>query len=499
MGMSPGEPVTPMPAEKFPAASEPIVGGRRILWPSAAIAGGVLALWGIFSLMPFSDSTRTAEDITWLVAASLSAIGVLLFALYSYRKTLIRLRRGICTAQDGALEPITDIHPRSPFLARLLNDYNRMISTLRSMFFEVEECQNRVLAERNRMNAIIQSLPGALLGIDDELCVNAINKLTEEYFGLPQEELCGRNLFDLLSVGEADREILRDAFLSKQRISNQEIDLSIGGVTRCFSLNLVFLSEQDADLDAVATLQDINDYKQLQESVNSREKLVALGQLAGGVAHELNTPLGNILGYAQLLRDGVHDPDKAERFVRVICEETRRCSRIIDELLSYARKDKCDEESCDLNALAREAVDTFLNCRVKRHNIRLLLEFDPRAPVAAIGSGHIDIVLVNLLLNALHALKGVPDPQIIVKTQLEPKTGTAVLIVADNGPGVPERIRGRIFDPFFTTKEVGEGSGLGLAIGQAILSKRGARIRYDETYADGARFIVRLPAIIASP
>lgn len=498
MGMNPGEPVTPMPAEKFPPASGPIASRRRALWLSAAIVAGVPALWGIFFLMPFSDSTRTAAGIAWLAAVSLSAAGVLLFVLYSYRKTLVRLRRGIRTAQDGALEPITDFHPGSPFLDRLLNDYNRMISTLGSMFSEVEECQNRVLAERNRMNAIIQSLPGALLGIDDELCVNAINKLTEEYFGLSQEELRGRNLFDLLSVGEVDREILRDAFLCKRRISNQEIDLSIGGVTRCFSLNLVFLSEQDADLDAVATLQDISDYKRLQESVNSREKLVALGQLAGGVAHELNTPLGNILGYAQLLRDGVHDPGKAERFVSVICDETKHCSRIIDELLSYARKDKCDEESCDLNTLAREAVDTFLNCRMKRRNIRLLLELDPRAPVAAIGSGHIDIVLVNLLLNALHALKEVPDPQIVVQTRLEPKTGTAVLVVADNGPGVPERIRGRIFDPFFTTKEVGEGSGLGLSIGQAILSKRGARIRYDETYTDGARFTVRLPTIIAA-
>ncbi|HDJ86251.1 MAG TPA: PAS domain-containing sensor histidine kinase, partial [Chromatiales bacterium] len=221
MGMNPGEPVTPMPAEKFPAAS-----GRRALWLSAAIVAGVPALWGIFFLMPFSDSTRTVAGIAWLAAASLSAAGVLLFVLYSYRKTLVRLRRGIRTAQDGALEPIADIHPGSPFLDRLLNDYNRMISTLGSMFSEVEECQNRVLAERNRMNAIIQSLPGALLGIDDELCVNAINKLTEEYFGLSQEELRGRNLFDLLSVGEVDREILRDAFLCKRRISNREIDLS---------------------------------------------------------------------------------------------------------------------------------------------------------------------------------------------------------------------------------------------------------------------------------
>lgn len=496
--MNAGERVPTATAEDLPAVPEARFSRRRVLlWVIFLLASAGL-LWGLDYFVPDIRSIRTLPIADWIAAASLSAAAIFAFALYSYRRALTRLREGIQVAAEGMLKPVTDIRPRGPFLIRFLNDYNKMISTLGGMFAEVEECQNRALGERNRMNAIIQSLPGALLGVDDELCINAINKLTEAIFKLPKAELIGKNFFDLLALNETDREILRDAFLCKRPVVNQEMDLVIGGATRCCSLNLAFLSEEDPDLDAVVTLQDVTDYKRLQESVYSREKLVAMGQLAGGVAHELNTPLGNILGYAQLLRDGVHERQKSEHFIGVICNEAKRCSRIIDELLSYARKDKCDDESCDLNALAQDAVDTFLHCSMKRYEIPVSLDLDPRTPVAAIGSGHVDIVLVNLLSNAVRALKGVPNPRIVVRTEMDPSTGTALVSVTDNGFGVPERIRGRIFDPFFTTKEVGEGSGLGLAISQAILAKRGARIRYDETYRDGARFLVRVPAVIGS-
>lgn len=464
--------------------------GDVMVWAASGLAVLILAFLVLSLLLP--DSLAAGGRL--LLAASLAAVAVLAYVLRSYRRTLTRLQQGIRAAEDGVLKPVAGAMPRDGFLRQLMGDYNRTITTLGAMFAEVEECQNRVLGERNRMNVIIQSLPGALLGVNDELQVNAVNKLTEEFFGLSDDNLLGRNLFDLIAVNETDREILRDAFLYKREVSNQELDLTARGRMRTFSLNLSFLSEEDFDLGAVLTLQDITDYKRLQESVNSREKLVAMGQLAGGVAHELNTPLGNILGHAQMLRSGTADPQKAERYLQVICDETRRCSRIIDELLSYARQDKCDDEYCDLNNLAHEVVDSLLTCSMKRYKIQVSMELDPRSPTIAVGSGHVDIVLVNLLLNSMQALRDVPEPRIVIRTRLDPGADAAIVSVEDNGPGVPEPIRSRIFDPFFTTKDVGEGTGLGLSITQAILSKHGGNVKYDDSYTQGARFIVKLPA-----
>jgi len=267
----------------------------------------------------------------------------------------------------------------------------------------------------------------------------------------------------------------------------------MGDGKRYFSLNLSFYSDEENDLGGVLILQDITDYRQLMESVATREKLVAMGQLAAGVAHELNTPLGNILGYAQLLDRGAAEHPKLAGYARIIADETQRCSRVVQELLDYARKDKCCGETCDLNQLAQELIETFINCRLKRYRIEIVMDLSVEPLIAEGGCGQFDIVLSNLLANAIDALDKTESPRIVIKSWAE--DSYACIGIADNGPGVPPAIRNRLFDPFFSTKDVGQGSGLGLSISQAIVAKRGGFIAYDADYRDGGRFVIKLPAV----
>jgi signal transduction histidine kinase len=328
--------------------------------------------------------------------------------------------------------------------------------------------------------------------VADDLRVAIANRQADAFFGVDSGALIGVNLFDLLNLNERDRELLRDAFLYKRAIRNREIALQLGDAKRYVSLNLSFYSAEEDDMGGVLILQDITDYRQLMESVATREKLVAMGQLAAGVAHELNTPLGSILGYAQLLdRAAANDPRLAG-YARIIADETQRCSRVVQELLNYARKDQCSGETCDLNQLARELIETFINCRLKRYRIEVVMELSEAALVAEGSCGQFDIVLSNLLANAIDTLDGIASPRIVVRTWAE--DSYACISVADNGPGVPPDIRNRLFDPFFSTKDVGQGSGLGLSISQAIVAKRGGFIAYDASYRDGACFVIKLPA-----
>ncbi len=431
-----------------------------------------------------------------VVAVILLLVGIawLLHRMLRYRCVLQTLHAGILRAQEGTLEPLEAAPLPDAHMRRLVGDYNLMMAYLRRIFATVEECQNRVLAERNKINVMLQSLPCALLSVDNDLQVSAVNALAESMFRMSEKTLIGRSLFDLLELSELDRALLRDAFLYKHRICNQEIETRLDNRLVHISLNLAFIIENDENMDAVITLQDISDYKRLRENVYSQEKLVAMGELAAGVAHELNTPLGNILGYAQLVRDAMSEDQKLQQWVRTICDEARRCSRIVDDLLHYARRDECTEETCDINNVVTEVTETYVNCRIKRYNISVELDL-VSLPLPVEGScGQLDIVLVNLLSNSIQALAGRSEPRIKLCTRLV-KRDVVTLIVEDNGAGVPREVRGRIFEPFFTTKDVGSGTGLGLAICHAVLKRRGASIRYDDNYSGGARFIIELPYV----
>lgn len=449
-----------------------------------------LALACMYALA--SGRAPLGVDSAWLWLGAAGSVLVMAFRQVIESIVLRRLEKGILKAREGLLDPVSAGH-LSWLAGRITSEYNTTISVLQSMFRTVDECQGRFLNQRNKMSTILQSLPGALLSLSDDLQIIMVNKQAEELFSGHSAPLIGANLFDFLHLGERDRELLRDAFLDKLPINSQEISLVTDAGPRYYSLNLGFYNDEDNDMGGVLILQDISNYRRLQDSIAMREKLVAMGQLAAGVAHELNTPLGNILGYVQLLGRATENPEKLTEYAEIIIDETKRCSRIIQDLLNYAREDRCSGETCEVNQLIGELIETFLNCRLKRYNIEVRLDLADAPLVAEGGCGQIDIVLTNLIINAIHALEGVKNPAIVISTRVEEHY--VVIRVADNGPGVPKSIRNRIFDPFFTTKDVGQGSGLGLPTSQAILAKRGGFIVYDNEYTDGACFLIKVPVV----
>ena len=418
--------------------------------------------------------------------------------VYMHRKTMSRLHEAVLHAHEGALSDLVEINYGGSLAKQLVVDYNVMMKNLRAMFSMVEECQNRVVNERNKMDVLLDSMPGALLAVDDDLKVVNTNPQAVELFRRTSDELLGKMLFDLFDLEPQGRDTLRDAFLYKRQVNNYVIHTEIADAERYISINIAFYFKDEAEVDAVITLQDITEYQQLLDSVYNREKLVAMGQLAAGIAHELNTPLGNILGYSQLCIDDGLDGDTKSRYLHFIVDEARRCSRIINDLLSYARRDSCSDENCDVNAQIKDLVDTFLSCMLKRQSTKIDLQLADDLPAVEIPCGELDIALSNLLLNAAQALEDMHgDGEVRVITRAVGARGVE-LLVEDNGPGVPAEYRRRIFDPFYSTKETGEGSGLGLSISQAMLSRRGASLELDSGYKEGARFIVKMRGAKAS-
>ncbi len=457
---------------------------------------GIFALvLGLIFPLHFEQKYPLESFILPLVLAGVLVIGLINYLL-TFPHGIAIIHRGIRSATEGTLKPIKMPRRTRFIFGPIIEDYNILIRNMGSLFREMEQSQLSIIGDRNRNDAILRSLPGALLIVDSDFLVTLSNKQAEQLFDLCTDDLLGKNLFELLPLNDEGRELLREAFLYEQQVNNKEIVLINGNTSRHYTLNITFFrqSQDDVEYCAAVVLQDVTDFKRLQELIYHSEKFLAIGKLAGGIAHELNTPLGTIVGYAQLLNEGVSNEDKRLQYGQVIYREAKRCSTIIENLRTFAQRDVCQPECCEISTVIREVVETIHNCPSKKHNVRIETHLATKARVLGAG-GQLDIVLVNLIMNAVQATKEVAsDPLVTVVSSVQ---GDSVMIsIADNGPGIPLAQRNQVFDPFFSTKPDGSGLGLGLAISQSIVTRIGGTLSCDPDYAAGARFLLSLPLAI---
>ena len=218
--------------------------------------------------------------------------------------------------------------------------------------------------------------------------------------------------------------------------------------------------------------------------------MAAIGTLAGGIAHEINNPLGVILGFAQGLERRVRDGDPLRMPVTSIVRESLRCKALVQELLTFSRTSKVTDELIDVADVVRSTV-VLLAARAKIQGVQLTTLVEPLVPFVKGSRTQLQQVLVNLGTNALDAMKEGGTLTVRVGT----KDGEVVLEVVDTGHGIPEGIRGRVFEPFFTTKGVGEGTGLGLSLVYQIVEHHHGHVDVASSGPNGTVMRVRLPAL----
>jgi PAS domain S-box-containing protein len=243
--------------------------------------------------------------------------------------------------------------------------------------------------------------------------------------------------------------------------------------------------------DLLVALYDRTEELRAQRELIAREKLATVGEIASGVAHEVNNPLAAIRMEAELLGRATTDAD-ASTAAATIVREVDRAARIVRSLLRLARRADITPVRIQVNELIRDVAE--IRQRVLRtENIEVRTRMDQGAE-AVLGLGQeLQQVVINLVTNAEHAVRG--RREAIIELASEAREGWVRLTVEDSGPGVPADVRSRIFDPFFTTKSPDEGSGLGLSICQRIVAEVGGKIWLeDSTTLGGAKFIVELPA-----
>lgn len=258
----------------------------------------------------------------------------------------------------------------------------------------------------------------------------------------------------------------------------------------------VFLQEERKLIEAVArevalfiARREAEQEKlQLHEQLTHADRLATIGQLAAGVAHELNEPLGNILGFAQLARKCPGLPGPAERDIEKIVTASLYAREVIKKLMVFARQMPARKTQTNLNHLVEDGL-YFLEARFAKSDIQVVRELAPDIPDIVADPSQLMQILVNLVVNAAQAMPN--GGTLTVTTQAR---GSAVLLsVKDTGSGIGEEIVDKIFLPFFTTKDVNEGTGLGLAVVHGIVESHGGSIELETRLGDGTRFDVLLP------
>jgi signal transduction histidine kinase len=260
---------------------------------------------------------------------------------------------------------------------------------------------------------------------------------------------------------------------------------------------LIFVRSHLAEADRAHLLlrseQALQNLKRLQEQLVQTEKLVSLGQLAAGAAHEINNPLAAILGFSDLLADDETLPPKARATASKIREQARRTKTLVGNLLSFARQVPAERTLLDINTVVSNAVQ-LRELDLRSPTTRIELQLESLLPGVRGDGNQLMQVFFNLIDNAIDAMEGHKGGVLTIKTLRD--RGNVVILFSDSGPGIKEPHR--VFDPFYTTKPVGKGTGLGLSICFGIVQEHNGKIICYNRQEGGAVFRVEFPALLAA-
>lgn len=256
-----------------------------------------------------------------------------------------------------------------------------------------------------------------------------------------------------------------------------------------------FLKEEKDLLDQIGielnTIIEIQEKREKQKWIDSKirqtDRLNLLGEMTAGIAHELNTPLGNILGFAELLLKSENEPNKKNDLKKII-KSSIHARTIVKKLMFFSCEMPTQFQKIDINQLIRENLE-LLSLQVRENNIAVELNLDEKLEAIRIDSIQISQLMFNLVLNAINAMKNTENGKIEINSSQN--ENYVFLSIKDNGHGIDQKHHTKVFEPFFTTKAAGEGTGLGLAVVFGIVQSHGGKIEVISQKNEGAEFKIQ--------
>ena len=353
---------------------------------------------------------------------------------------------------------------------------------LRALFEVVEK-------GKSTWEATFDAIRDPVLIINKDYQIERANLASSERAGVGVREMIGRHCYEIFAGRQA---ICPKCPLERTLQSKRPHSVEIEKLRReaDFQVNSYPLLIEADRLEVVHHYRDVTEEKLLQKKLMQSEKMVAIGMLAGGVAHEINNPLGGILAFTQLLQSEFSDDHPAQKDLQEIRDAAQRCKKIVEDLLSFSRPPSGNEMTPqDVKSLL-EKILPLLRLNLRAASVEIRTEYEEHLPPVLGEANRLQQVFMNLIQNAAEAMK--KGGTVTIRTSTDRDRTECHVEIQDSGPGIKKEILARIFDPFFTTKGL-KGTGLGLSICDSIVHDHRGRIEVDSEFGRGALFRVVLP------
>ena len=366
----------------------------------------------------------------------------------------------------------------------------------------VEQRTREVFEVKRYLENLVETAGDAVVTTDLDGTITSWNKSAEEILGYAKTESRGRDILTLAS-GEGAKDqlatILANARAGRTTANAETAWLRKDRKEATVSLTVSPITDSAQLISGVLTIaRDITDRKKLQEELFHSEKLTSIGQLAAGVAHQINSPLGAISGRTQMLlrlTGALEEEFLCEQLAKIQAD----CARITDtinDLLGFARKTETTKQYNDVGTIIDETLE-MVKHEVIAHKVKVVRRFSDDLPPILSSANHLRQLFANLMTNAFDAIGN--GGSLTITATFRPAAEdhaeqTVEVAFSDTGPGIPQEQLPSIFEPFYTTKPAGEGTGLGLAVAKRIVDFHNGHIDVESTVGQGTTFTIHFPA-----
>jgi PAS domain S-box-containing protein len=360
----------------------------------------------------------------------------------------------------------------------LAESFDSMTLTIKNHLSEIKSAEKFLEKQQKLLKTILDASPEYVYLQDPHSVYLAANKAFCQLLEKQEQEIIGKTDFDLFDTDSARQHIAENQRIIKtgRPMEKQEEVVTAGGKQWFHVVKIPVRDPEGKITGVLRSARDITELKEIQARLIQSQKMESIGQLAAGIAHEINTPLGIILGYAQVLAEEVPEGGEIYEDLKTIERQSKVCRKIVADLLRFSRHTETTISSLNINQSITDVVSVMQH-PFKLERIEIITHLEQALPLIRGDKEKIEQVFVNLLNNAHDAIGS--DGTIHLTTKFDAGRDEIVIQVLDTGSGISSECLDKIFDPFFTTKAVGQGTGLGLAVTFGIIQEHGGRIEVE--------------------